>query len=359
VEYKDSFVNKPIVFLSHSSKDKAPLLRFKDWLDARTGGTINFFLSSDGESIPFGSHWVATVEENLKKAKLAFLFLTLNSVNSSWVAFEAGYMFSNGLRVVPVGLPGIDIGTIKPPLQLLQGFNLHSPETMNNVVKIVNDVFGHKHQFSFEEKDFRTIFGTDSKLASGYFGEYTQLVRLVRLHGRGHQDVLSPLKKELSKQNIDLVVGPREIGEEGAAPGIGAISYSDLTDEEDWYYNINIAVDQCGEVLPIASDIVARLGKKDVGVEILFVRGLTGVGDDVTTTSKAFGTELKVLPQGKMEFRGITIGGGVTFNPLHLRSTKPMTAETLRELITLLFNRRILEFTEEKPKMFPAHFGGS
>lgn len=46
---------KPIVFFSHSSADKRSLGSLKDLFLQKTGGSIEVLLSSDRQSIPFGS----------------------------------------------------------------------------------------------------------------------------------------------------------------------------------------------------------------------------------------------------------------------------------------------------------------
>src|SRR5256885_13544201 len=78
-------LQKPIVFLSHASKDKEQLGKLKALVDQKTSGVVEFFLSSDGQSIPFGRNWVARVSEALDKAKLMFVFLSPLSVNSGWI----------------------------------------------------------------------------------------------------------------------------------------------------------------------------------------------------------------------------------------------------------------------------------
>lgn len=54
---------KPIVFLSHSSRDDKLLGRLKELLLSYTGGAIDFFLSSDGQSIPLGRNWVHEIQQ--------------------------------------------------------------------------------------------------------------------------------------------------------------------------------------------------------------------------------------------------------------------------------------------------------
>ncbi len=116
--------HKPTIFFSHSSKDRSSLQVLRDLFDSRTGRSIDVFMSSDGQSIPFGRNWVHEVESGLDRAKLMFVFLTPNSIKSSWLYFEAGHAYSKGIRVVPVGMLGIDLALVPPPLSLIQGFNV-------------------------------------------------------------------------------------------------------------------------------------------------------------------------------------------------------------------------------------------
>ncbi len=114
-------MSKPTLFFSHSTKDKDLVLSIRDKLTKYTGGVLDIFMSSDGQSIPFGTNWIHKVEEGLNNAKIMFVFVTENSVSSGWIYFEAGFAYSKGIHVIPVGI-GVDIGTLKAPLNLLQGF---------------------------------------------------------------------------------------------------------------------------------------------------------------------------------------------------------------------------------------------
>lgn len=145
-------MNKETIFISHASKDKEAMNYFQKLLREKTSSTFDIFLSSDGQSIPFGTNWIYKIKDGLDNAKIMFVFITSNSVKSSWIYFEAGYAYSKGIRVIPIGV-GIDINTIKPPLNLLQGFNINSFEGMNNCIKIINDEFNNtfKEDISSEE----------------------------------------------------------------------------------------------------------------------------------------------------------------------------------------------------------------
>lgn len=151
-------MTKPTLFFSHSSKDKDLIISIKNKLTEYTGGTLDIFMSSDGQSIPFGTNWIHKVEEGLNNAKVMFVFVTMNSTTSGWIYFEAGFAYSKGIHVIPVGL-GVDIGTLKAPLNLLQGFNITSADSLNNFISIINEEFEFSFPEKFDADDYSKIVG--------------------------------------------------------------------------------------------------------------------------------------------------------------------------------------------------------
>lgn len=178
-------MEKPIVFLSHSSLDKAPLVELKKLLDTRAAGSLNFFLSSDGESIRFGRNWVVRISDALAQAKLMFVFLSPQSAESKWVHFEAGCAYANDIQVVPVCLPGIDLNRISPPLSLLQGFNLHSHDAVANIARICNKVFDMKIIESFSREDFENVIAHTQMSGGGFFGDLLGAIDAIKLYRSG------------------------------------------------------------------------------------------------------------------------------------------------------------------------------
>lgn len=150
-------MDKPTIFFSHSSKDRDLILPIKNKLTDITSGIIDIFMSSDGQSIPFGRNWVSKIEEGLKNAKIMFVFVTPNSIKSEWIYFEAGYAYSKEIEVIPVGI-GIHIGELKAPLNLLQGFDILSCDSMNNFISIINKKFLLSFKEGFEESDYAPIY---------------------------------------------------------------------------------------------------------------------------------------------------------------------------------------------------------
>jgi TIR domain len=149
---------KPTAFLSHSSKNHRELTRLKQLLDQKAVGSIDFFLSSDDESIRFGKLWPEEVHNALKRAKLMFVFVSVESLESGWTYFEAGYGYRQLACVTPMCLPGIDRGSIPAPLGLLQAHNLHTAKDLNVLIKLCNKAFDTKIAESFTRTEFEQIF---------------------------------------------------------------------------------------------------------------------------------------------------------------------------------------------------------
>lgn len=169
---------KPTIFFSHSSLDKELVITIKNKLNGVTGGVLDIFMSSDGQSIPLGTNWIHKVEEGLQKAKIMFIFVTPNSLSSGWIYFEAGFAYSKGISVVPIGI-GIEIGELKAPLNLLQGFNISSYDSLNNLITIINKAFNYNFNLNFNQDDYLEIIGNNS-LSNIDVSKFEELVKVIK-----------------------------------------------------------------------------------------------------------------------------------------------------------------------------------
>ncbi|MGV8907278.1 MAG: toll/interleukin-1 receptor domain-containing protein [Acetobacterium sp.] len=166
-------MEKPTIFFSHSSKDRDAILEIKNKLDKITSGVLNVFMSSDGQSIPLGHNWLHKIEEGLATASIMFVFVTPNSIDSKWIHFEAGFAYSKNIEVIPVGI-GIDIVMLEAPLSILQGFNITSGESLNNLVSVVNKKYQLNFVETFSEIDYASAiknnkFGAIDKIMHKIF----------------------------------------------------------------------------------------------------------------------------------------------------------------------------------------------
>lgn len=147
---------KPSIFISHSSLDKKILGILKSRIHEMTVGSVDIFVSSDGESIPIGKNWLASIEQGLNESEVMFLFITPNSINNMWVAFEAGFGYSKEINVIPICF-GVSVSDLKPPLSILQGFDLNSYESLNNIISKINNQFDLSCKLDFNQKDFQNL----------------------------------------------------------------------------------------------------------------------------------------------------------------------------------------------------------
>lgn len=168
-------MTKPTVFISHSSKDAAYLELLKRKLDARTAGVMTLFLSSDGQSIPFGTNWIHGIESALQTATIMFTAVSPASITSSWLYFESGYAYARGIRVIPIGINAASIESLRPPLSLLQGFNIRSHDGLNNLIAVINQKYQFNFSEDFDETDYREL----SSLAGMQHAALTSTLRFV------------------------------------------------------------------------------------------------------------------------------------------------------------------------------------
>lgn len=200
-------MEKPVIFFSHSSKDKKYLLALKNKLLNITSNTIDIFQSSDGESIPFGNNWVHKIEENLKSSRIMFVFISPNSIKSNWIYFESGFSYAKGVKVIPIGINGIDIGQLAPPINLLQGFNITSYEGLNNLTSILNKEFSSSYKNDFTNEDYEELlsYSTGSNISNNIYNDidFIEAEFISNLKDNSiNNDLVQEIKQFLKTENI-------------------------------------------------------------------------------------------------------------------------------------------------------------
>ena len=344
---------KPVVFLSHSSRNKKELAALKDLLDKRAAGSIDFFLSSDGQSITFGHNWIVSISDALADAKLMFVFLSAESVNSRWIHFEAGYAHSRGIQVVPVCLRGLSFEKVSEPLRLLQGFSLHSAGAMGNLARICNDVLKLKLPEEFSDADFKVIQRSRPG-RDGFFGEFTDLISGVDCHANipfagDLQAAIEEFNRACIAHNADWCQLKLENATEVAdfeTHGAGLRIYltHDLyggNRQELLKMGAALGVELFESNAPVLETFGNALGVNEWSVSIRFksfVHAPTGF--DLTT--KMYGTGIRVAGKEEFEFDGVhfsltsLMGPNIRADKLTLRSTWLLT------LVRKLFDAGVL-----------------
>jgi len=85
--------NKPLVFISHDSRDADLAETFANLLSDVSGGTLKSFRSSDKRGtagIEFGAEWYKAIMSQLGDATDVVALLTPGSIDRPWILCEAG-----------------------------------------------------------------------------------------------------------------------------------------------------------------------------------------------------------------------------------------------------------------------------
>lgn len=307
-------MNKPTIFFSHSSLDKGQLNRLKEAFCAKTGGAVEVFLSSDGQSIPLGRNWVYRVQEGLETASLMLVFITPNSINSSWVYFEAGYSYAKQVRVIPIGFLGVDLAQIGPPLSLLQGFNIASADTLNNLIALVNEQFSHKHSLSFLPEDYDNILGAGATTLTGPFGELLEHIEDIRLYLSVRDDGLKAEPKQLI-HDINALLDSASIDHQSGDSFIRmrgvTISVAEGVSSTPLIVNADPAAIHA--TLPILVRIIGSIRNDGVqGIDFTFelTSGMEVVQKAHKITARLYDSEVQLLPEDGLLFRTLRFETG-------------------------------------------------
>jgi len=347
-------MEKPTVFFSHSSRDATALSRLKDLFLEKTGGAIEVFLSSDGQSIPLGRNWVHKVEQALNSASLMIVFVTPNSVGSHWLYFESGYAYSKGLRVVPVGFRGVDLTRLPPPLGLLQGFNITSSDTLDNLVVLANEVFGHSHANRFTEGEYQEVSALGAEMATATLGKIGSDVEQIhlRLDMRSDLDqlpaeLLVKIAEVLSRRDVLLQRGESVI----QFQGVSIIANSGLPESLEFMidpelFSVNAA---------ILVEIVKSVRRQGLpGIRLIFelASGIEVLTKQHKISSRLFGTAAHLHQATGFAFYELRFGTDY-FYPARSRGNAYISItidadeiplKRVRELLDLLMEKRIVYF---------------
>lgn len=149
---------KPFVFLSHASANHRELRSLKDFLNKRAAGMVEFFLSSDHESIPPGSLWSAEVKAALDRMNLILIFASKEALESRWTYFEAGYGLHVTGRAAIYCLRGCSRDSLPSPFSILQNRNLHSAQDLSLLIAHCNKELGASMEEKVSKAEFDALF---------------------------------------------------------------------------------------------------------------------------------------------------------------------------------------------------------
>lgn len=343
---------KPTIFFSHSSKDEVSLRELKNILSDKTGNTVDIFLSSDGQSIQLGRNWVHKVEDALENAKIMFVFLSPNSLQSKWVYFESGFSYAKNISVIPIGILGVDLDSLSPPLSLLHGFNIRNYDGLNNIISIINEEFYFSFKESFTEEDFSKIFSAEELSKTHGLGPFTLLIDRV--------DFTIPIKDDSDFEKIGICLDKAKIEYQKLEEGFHSygISFKQIDNK------LKIAIDPSLTDLtfPIAEQVLYELKAITEGVfsfNIVFFDAVTEIDQYHRITSRIYNTEITLVSNGLFRYKNVEFNIAHYFSYEHMNYKRGQTYlhvnykdqhlinGTIIELLNILFSQEILVVNEE------------
>ncbi len=360
-------MTKPTIFFSHSSADKEVLLKLKALFCEKTGGTIEVFLSSDGQSIPLGKNWVHRVQEALDEAKIMIVFLTPNSLRSSWIYFEAGYAYSKNIRVVPVGFLGADISSVAPPISLLQGFNIESKDSLDNLIALVNDAFSYNHKGTFTDEEYRSLALEGGDFATHPLGDLVQLVNEIHIEITERdnlnctaQDGIALARGVFKKRNLE------NRGNENYVESFGLTAQTtDSQSPSPVRFTLDPAMIET--TIPLAIEIIREIRKegiKGISIRFDFIDTVDCENKNHKLTARLFGTGVSLGEEEGLIYSGMNFKmshlisfhgrGSIKQGAVYLSVTPTEDVFELSnasELMVLLFSKKVLYESEKWVEM--------
>jgi len=340
--------HKPILFLSHSSKDRDYLSKLKFQLIEKTGRTFEIFLSSDGQSMPLGKNWVHSVEKALNDSKLMFVFISPNSINSNWIYFESGFAYSKNIKVIPVGINGVDLNRVPAPLSLLQGFNINSEEGLNNLIAIINSEFEFSHKEIFNKQDFHQIHSfLNESSTSNLINDIDYLEFIFSLKKNSNKGSLfERLVKHLEKEGESI---GKTYMDDLFLPGMRIQYYPDSYEKEKLIIKIDpyLMEENFKRIIKIYQEIIED-EKSETTFNLVFLNTISAITEDYKILGRLRNTLLNVSKENEdmiecddLLFKVLKTKGDQIFLNLSC-DIKSVNSEKILNLIEILFENQIL-----------------
>ncbi|MEQ1751818.1 MAG: toll/interleukin-1 receptor domain-containing protein [Prosthecobacter sp.] len=204
---------KPTVFLSHSSSNRRELVALKRLLDERAGGLIEFFLSSDDESIPHGTIWPEEVKAALDRMTLMLVFISPKALESGWTYFEAGYGLHKLDSANIYCLPGCEKAKLPSPFNLLQNRNLHSAKDVSLLIQGINIRLGAKLKEVVTKSEFDQVFKAREMGQVSLRVPLEQLIESVRIDLLGPANSIECFSEVCSELNLPNSQASKDIND--------------------------------------------------------------------------------------------------------------------------------------------------
>jgi hypothetical protein len=280
-----------------------------------------------------------------------FTFVSPNSINSNWIYFEAGFAYSKGINVVPTSINGQLLENVKPPLSLLQGFNIKNHAGLNNIIALINSECEFSHPESFTKSEFESLFKESASEMQSEFESYVDSIKVEINHFEnwatfvesGFKDNLAGFQTvEANKEYNGYGMRIRETSNNG----VKSIEFE--CDPIMWFQNQSVI-----------DDIISHSTAKDKGFEIFL--SLNPQVEEITSfskiTSRIFNSDITLSKKEGLVYKGceLRVSHYMSFGVIHGGSNrrgasfiaisgmgKKLSELELYRLVDLLISREVI-----------------
>ena len=165
-----------MIFISHSSKDKAAALNVQQRLFGHGYDASQLFLDSDAKAgIPAGSKWEKVLYAHLKDCRALIVLCSANWQESKWCFAELVFAKAMGKEIFPVLLQECSIDQVAAELQAVHVYKEGEAAYVRLWDVLDNSHLGPRDDFGWPPKDgdhcpFPGLLAFDERLAGVYFG---------------------------------------------------------------------------------------------------------------------------------------------------------------------------------------------
>jgi hypothetical protein len=162
-EDKSTKTTKPLVFISHDTRDAELAEAFSNLLKTVSAGVLKSFRSSDkkgSQGIEYGIEWYPEIIRNIQDASDVVCLLTENSIDRPWILFEAG-MAKGKLDTKILGIAlGVQLNkAISGPFAVFQNCGDDEDSLVKLVLQLVDRIPNSEpdeETIKFQVKNFKT-----------------------------------------------------------------------------------------------------------------------------------------------------------------------------------------------------------
>ena len=133
---------KPLVFISHIGAEAEIAIGFKKLIESHFLKMMDVFVSSDGQSITMGQHWLSQITLALESSAVEVIIASPVSVTRPWINFEAGAGWIRQVPVIPLCHAGMTPDSLPVPLKLLQASSATDAIGLRRVFSVLADALG-------------------------------------------------------------------------------------------------------------------------------------------------------------------------------------------------------------------------